>query len=824
MAPKTVSVTVRYSKPGTQPPIYLGGSFDDPQWHEPREMQYTTDENNEHDFYTEVNVEEGKEYQYKFRVGPGDWWVLNEASPTVPDNQGIPNNLLAVPISEHSTAIVESTPAADALTAEEPPALAADMEHSTRGHAEEAMDTRETSDVLFDDEIVKDLEQPEATPSSVVRDPVEPHSTSAAESKADVVEAMKDGKIAPLDSSPGTVEPHPTPASEPKTVVGDKSKDTKKASLAVSPEPLEPHPTPAMELDKVDAELVEEPEDGNGRDNDKATRSTDSIESAPTSPSAIILTEDQPNAPTSEAEESHIDVTEHGNASGNSGPEPHSTAPALVVEKVDSKPSFGDDFGPGATVAEKDAHKLRTLDAEPDLTIIRNGAKTPEIANVAAEVADSAATLDRDAPTPPISDEEAGRTGYRRMSNTPIPEVAATAAEVADIAAYIDGVPISKKEFGDLLETRGYFEIMNDESIQFAETPPDEKVPQLPHESGLSLPIRNSTAVYDPVDIPFYDPNESTMIPFPEDREGILRELARIEASMPQGARAYSERSSSLGLIAEEIEEDQEDLSGPVKVNGSGGLTHSSKTEPEGMMGDSDKVGDGIAVSNPAISNGENVKPEEGETPTVEVPVTSSPEPVDLNASVDGAEESPRMPLPATPERIPATPFVVGNRQLGHDDGEVQAITTTGGPNILVEPATPAASTALPNPMDQPVDNQPLAQPAKPVEQPIDTAKTSAIEDKNGSGKLISRKQPPSPVPERPITPSSLRSVNKDAGSRNFLKAFWRVVFVDWIGGLIVRLCGGNRRKLLAVGAIAAFGLYFFLPTPRVVGLGMGVP
>lgn len=82
MAPKTVSVTVKYSKPGTQPPIYIGGSFAEPQWQQPREMEYTTDENNEHEFHTEVNVEEGKEYQYKFRVGEGDWWILNEDSPT----------------------------------------------------------------------------------------------------------------------------------------------------------------------------------------------------------------------------------------------------------------------------------------------------------------------------------------------------------------------------------------------------------------------------------------------------------------------------------------------------------------------------------------------------------------------------------------------------------------------------------------------------------------------------------------------------------------------------------------------------------------------
>src|SRR4051794_38211993 len=81
MAPKTVSVSVKYSKPGTQPPIYLAGSFSEPAW-EPQEMQYTTDASNEHEFFKEVDVEQGKEYQYKFRIGPGDWWILNEDSPT----------------------------------------------------------------------------------------------------------------------------------------------------------------------------------------------------------------------------------------------------------------------------------------------------------------------------------------------------------------------------------------------------------------------------------------------------------------------------------------------------------------------------------------------------------------------------------------------------------------------------------------------------------------------------------------------------------------------------------------------------------------------
>jgi hypothetical protein len=86
--------------------------------------------------------------------------------------------------------------------------------------------------------------------------------------------------------------------------------------------------------------------------------------------------------------------------------------------------------------AEKHTSRIDALQAED--SDAREGARTPDIANVAAEVADTAAFLDRGQSTPPISDEEAGRIGYRRLSNTPIPEVASTAAEVADVAAKLD--------------------------------------------------------------------------------------------------------------------------------------------------------------------------------------------------------------------------------------------------------------------------------------------------------------------------------------------------------------------------------------------------
>jgi hypothetical protein len=81
MAPKTVVVTVKYDKPGTRPPVYLAGSFSDPQW-QPEEMRYTSNGDNDFQYYSTFEVEEGQEYQYKFRIGEGDWWVLNEDAPS----------------------------------------------------------------------------------------------------------------------------------------------------------------------------------------------------------------------------------------------------------------------------------------------------------------------------------------------------------------------------------------------------------------------------------------------------------------------------------------------------------------------------------------------------------------------------------------------------------------------------------------------------------------------------------------------------------------------------------------------------------------------
>ncbi|KEQ97111.1 hypothetical protein AUEXF2481DRAFT_630793 [Aureobasidium subglaciale EXF-2481] len=81
---------ILYSHPGLQPPVFIAGSMCEPQW-EPIEMAYEEKADGELEFKHEFKAQPGQ-YQYKFRLGPGDWWVLDETKPTVDDGTGIRNN------------------------------------------------------------------------------------------------------------------------------------------------------------------------------------------------------------------------------------------------------------------------------------------------------------------------------------------------------------------------------------------------------------------------------------------------------------------------------------------------------------------------------------------------------------------------------------------------------------------------------------------------------------------------------------------------------------------------------------------------------------
>ncbi|KUJ19516.1 uncharacterized protein LY89DRAFT_731911 [Mollisia scopiformis] len=958
MASQTITVTVKYSKPGTQPPIYLAGSFSDPEW-QPQEMQFTTDENNEHEFHKKVDIEEGKEYQYKFRLGPGDWWTLNEDSPTVTDDIGNKNNLLFIPKVEETTADSEETNSTpqefQAEKAE--PVHTPTMEKEKTPSIEETMGTRETDDALFADEIIKDTDEvKEDLQAPAVEGRMEPHSTPAIPEKpqAEHIEEIKHTKE--LQDIRGT--------------------DTSTSKL-VEEDVVEPTPKPLLDIKKIyDLEDTDS----------KNVSESDTEEDKAVAPPVLVV--EGAKAEAEQEEKSNIEAPTNG----------HDSAHLLAAEPADENVS-------------------------------RHGARTPDLANVAAEVADTAATLDREQPTPPISDDEAGRIGFRRMSTTPIPEVASTAAEVADVAAVIDKE--DKEE-----EPREFIRPFDIDDGDLPETPPNEKVPKFSHEC-YSPPSHEEPCQqeeYDPYEgmrprpEEQIDLNDPSIQMFPTDRAGILEHLRKMQERLPEDEVKHdsldlappspvvgpngrperlnfpavspvvlAQRSPSLDSIPEHNDE-ADDLLGAtfVKLNGedkpaTNGVTV-AKEEIDNVLtddGPSSKKENGAPLLEPeekkrdlvrsldgsdetsihakseqtetkdteaqVPDTGDLAKPDttatgktedqvpdaedsakvestmspeqqktEIQVPEEEEPAkadsTTSPEQIeakdtktqvldkeesanpDSTASpneqetettdiqVPDAEESARA-LPAEPldtaekkdvaesqirgttEPIvdaetsvpegsdqekpdetsnqhtkeesldgvcdtgshivpaPVTPFIVGDRQLGHDEEDVRELRTgTFGPSITVQPATPfpGISRRLGHDDEQSKDSTTKdvsgniehteessakdasldtgVSPATPASNTVidtttkqnDTAKSSAIGNENDDSQIKSRKRQSSPA--RSLAPSvtanSMRSGSKDDDAKGaFLRYFFRLVFIDYIGGFFMRLCGARRRR-----------------------------
>lgn len=72
---------IEYSKPGISSPVFVAGTFT--SW-EPIQMETkqasdsaASKDEELHFIYIFKNVTEG-EHQYKFRLGPGDWWATDE--------------------------------------------------------------------------------------------------------------------------------------------------------------------------------------------------------------------------------------------------------------------------------------------------------------------------------------------------------------------------------------------------------------------------------------------------------------------------------------------------------------------------------------------------------------------------------------------------------------------------------------------------------------------------------------------------------------------------------------------------------------------------
>lgn len=91
---------ISFSPKGAKPPIFIAGTFTNPPWQQLEMQSIELETPGEYRHEIRLNIPKGQDYQYKFRLGKGDWWDLNEEEPTVVDGAGNHNNLLPTKVIE----------------------------------------------------------------------------------------------------------------------------------------------------------------------------------------------------------------------------------------------------------------------------------------------------------------------------------------------------------------------------------------------------------------------------------------------------------------------------------------------------------------------------------------------------------------------------------------------------------------------------------------------------------------------------------------------------------------------------------------------------
>ncbi|RKF57036.1 putative pt repeat family protein [Erysiphe neolycopersici] len=85
---------IRYSSKEAKSPVYIAGTFTNPPWQLIEMDSLGLETSDESKFEIRLDLAKGQDYEYKFRIGRDDHWILNDEEPIVQDEAGNLNNLL----------------------------------------------------------------------------------------------------------------------------------------------------------------------------------------------------------------------------------------------------------------------------------------------------------------------------------------------------------------------------------------------------------------------------------------------------------------------------------------------------------------------------------------------------------------------------------------------------------------------------------------------------------------------------------------------------------------------------------------------------------
>ncbi|KAK4668580.1 uncharacterized protein QC764_708600 [Podospora pseudoanserina] len=760
-----VPVVVTYEKPGTQPPIYVAGTFSNPPW-TPEEMSYTTDQNGEHVFSKEVIGEIGSKHQYKFRIGNGDWWDLAPGQPTVTDSSGNTNHELEIqpPKESKPDSIEDKKPAVvgEEKSSDEP----AGLPEKFQGQKESAEEPEEAK-AFKPIEVVEETQAPQE--SVTVPEAAEP---------------LKPTEVVEETPAPKKPVEEPKEAEAPMQSI-EETQAPKQPVEAGKEDEAPKQPTETVEETHVPKE-VEAPKQP---------------EVVPQAPNEATETSEQP-----EASKEQTAVTEK------------SEDPKESTEVVEDLKK------PTEVSEESDVPKIRVKDSTTTNIVLPNGsileaikaqeirtqsgAGTPDFVKTAAEVADSAALLHEEVPA------KDPRDGLLERAPTPMSKTAETAAEVADTAEVLDRVDailISEPHIDDDDDDDN---LLGPPSASQGDELPALKSPLFPHECpspptpGDAVERRESSDDRSPmedIDPDQIDLNDPTLERFPSNREEIIDTVRKLETSLNEDQASF-EGVPPSPVINSPLEGTQDitdyilgDSSIPTSHRGS---QHLEVPRPSHGSASSVPVSPSLQV----ISEAEEPASEENGTTPSPI-IFSNPEMKSRPSSLKPrSEDDEGVSLKdSISPRTTEAPKTAGDI-LFRDTPPLEAsgdAAPTKANGLSLEDHSNTSKVADEAEAQVPDDRSAAPAPVAVGERATDdeiaeSSHTTALESANNTNSLKKRAAPAPEVEQeipRVTSPVSNRTTGVEHNGVSWIQAFFRLLFVDIIGGFISRLCGGKKRN-----------------------------
>ncbi|RYO77299.1 hypothetical protein DL766_000225 [Monosporascus sp. MC13-8B] len=430
-----------------------------------------------------------------------------------------------------------------------------------------------------------------------------------------------------------------------------------------------------------------------------------------------------------------------------------------------------------------------------------DGARTPEMANTAAEVADSAAPLDGEEPEAEISDDQAGETGFRRLSETPVGEVGETAEEAALSAAPLDDdkpALIGGGEDSHKDPSQQGCPMFSHECVAApdedgpcgeaqAAPPDDDKQHELP-----------DTKQHDYAQDPDIDLDDPTIEKFPSDSASIMAAIRRLSTSvdqdraLPQGIAPSVVTDSSRPTSADGLSDDQSlAVSRPGQPPYGEQQSRTERRKKSSLTASRDSVS-----SLNSIAEADDERPgDDGDsaidaadndaTRIVEHPgraVKSVPK-GEVLASSDDDDEGIAMCTVAK-KRTP---------EGGLNGSDLVSPEPIDHPRLVLSHIVEPVQSSTPVPQEDPVD---LAETVNPSALAVNHARavsphivvTSEEDNRGDSAGLVDQDDLQKGNTDHPIRHTAMNPLHEVSNNEGLLHAFFRVLLVDWIGNFLSRL------------------------------------